>query len=315
MRVLVLGAGGFIGRRIVAALTRRHGPDCVIAGLRRTLPSEEMPGVKQRLIDAEDARSLRSAIGGVTHIINSVMGSESAIIESARNVGSLVRDGAIERAVHLSSIAVFGIRSGVIGENDPLGPPADGYARAKIDAERSFAEGAGDGGVILRPGLVYGSGSTLWIRRIGRLVAAGRLGPLGPTGEGTCALVHVDDVADAAVASCGAANVEGRAFTLVAGSAPSWNTYFADMAAAMGVASRPVSLLHLRFERALAYPLTALNAALGRSYETVTPGLVRLFDVQATFESSAVGTLLLDWRDYPTHLRESAAWLGKKYEL
>lgn len=311
MRVLVLGAGGFIGQRIVASLVRSHGAHNVIAGVRRP-GGGQIEGVEQRCVDAVDPASVRAAAIGVTHVVNSVMGSERAIVQSARNLALLVSDGVVERAVHLSSIAVHGLRDGVVREDDPLGSPADGYAAAKIEAEHSFAEMAGPGGVILRPGLVYGPGSALWTRRIGRLVASGRLGPLGPVGEGACNLVHVEDVADAAVSACAMKEAGGRAFALVAAPAPSWNAYFADLAAAMGVPSRPVSPAKLRFERALAYPLTALRGPLGKAGimlpDAITPGLARLFPFRMYFDSSAPGLLLPGWRDYAETLRESAAW-------
>lgn len=314
MRILVLGAGGFIGRRIVAALVRAHGADKVVAGVRRP-GSRLMQGVEQRYVDAADPVSVQSAAVDITHVINSVMGSERAIVQSAHNVALLVRDGIVQRTVHLSSIAVHGVEGGTVREGDPLGRPADSYAAAKVEAERFFREIAA-GGVILRPGLVYGPGSSLWTLRIGRLVASGRLGPLGPGGEGTCNLVHVEDVADAAVAACTVKEAGGRAFALVAAPAPSWNRYFADMAAVMGVPSRPVSPVKLWLERALAYPQTALRAPLEKAGiavpDAITPGLARLFPVRQHFDSSAPGLLLAGWRDYAQCVHESAAWLAQQ---
>jgi len=168
--------------------------------------------------------------------------------------------------------------------------------------------------VILRPGLVHGPGSALWTLRIGRLLAAGRLGALGPMGEGICNLVDVEDVADAAAAACTTEAAGGRAFALVALPAPTWNTYFADLASAMGVPLRTISPLRLTMERAAAYPLTALRGPAGRAGitvpEAITPGLARLFPVRSQFESSAPGILLPGWRDYRDSLRRSADWLA-----
>ncbi len=314
MRVLVLGAGGFIGRRIVAALERRIGAANIVAGVRRHTDID--PAIEQRLIDANDLASVRSASGDINCIVNSVMGSDQAILSSARNVAQLVHDGAVGRAVHLSSIAVHGVKDGAIREADPLGSPADGYAAAKIAAEIAFTELAGSRGVILRPGLVHGPGSTLWTLRIGRLLASGRLGSLGAQGEGICNLVDVEDVADAAAAACVEDVAPGRAFALVASPAPTWNAYFADLAAAIGVPFRPISLRRVAVERAAAYPITALRRPAGKlgitMPEAITPGLARLFPVRTEFESSAVGTLLPDWRDYQDSVQRSAAWLSTR---
>lgn len=314
MRILILGGGGFIGKRITVAAVRAHGAGAVVAGVRRA-GSGTAVGVEERLVDAEDEASVRAATAGVTHVINSVMGSHGAIVESAGHVAGLVADGRIEGAVHLSSIAVYGIRSGIVREDDPLGPPADGYAVAKIEAETLFASRARRRGVILRPGLVHGPGSVLWTRRIGRLLAAGRLGPMGPMGEGACALVHVDDVADAAISALTTSGAGGRSFTLVAQPAPTWNAYFTDLASAMDVPVRPLSPVRLGLERTLAYPLATLSPIMRRLHmappEAITPGLARLFGVDMRFGTSAVGTLLPGWRDYSASLRDSAAWLAK----
>lgn len=306
MRVLVLGAGGFIGQRIVAATARRYGIGSVVAGVRS--PRRAATGVEQRIVDAEDRASVEAALSDITHVVNSVMGSDHAIVGSARHVAEAVRSGKIERAVHLSSIAVYGHRDGLVREGDPLGPPVDGYAAAKIEAEAFFTHLAGERGVILRPGLVHGAGSALWTMRIGRLVASGRLGPMGRSGEGTCGLVHVDDVADATVSALDAPEAGGRSFTLVAAPAPSWNAYLADVAAAIDVPIRPLSAARLGFERLLAYPITAWRRAVGGGApEAITPGLARLFNLRATYESSAIGPLLPRWRDYREHLSESLA--------
>jgi len=169
--------------------------------------------------------------------------------------------------------------------------------------------------VILRPGLVHGAGSALWTRRIGRLLASARLGPMGRAGEGACALVHVDDVADAAVSALTVPEAVGRAVTLVAGPATSWNAYLVDLASAMGAPIRPLSPFRFGLERALAYPIAGLSPIMRRfgmePPEAVTPGLARLFGVDMRFETSAVGILLPAWRDYSASLRESAAWLAR----
>ncbi len=312
MRILVLGASGFIGQRIVAALERTVGPANIVAGTRRA--SSIPPGIEQRRVDACDLASVRSACLGVDCVINSVMGSDQAIVSSARNVAQLVKDGAISRAVHLSSIAVHGVRGGLIRETDPLGPPADGYAAAKIAAEAAFTQLAGARGVILRPGLVHGPESTLWTLRIGKLLAAGQLGALGQAGDGICNLVDVDDVADAAAVACQSESAGGRAFALVASPVSSWNAYFADFASAMGVPLRAISPVRLTIERAAAYPITALRGPAGKLGitlpEAVTPGLARLFPVRTQFESSATGVLLPGWRDYRDSLHRSADWLA-----
>lgn len=309
MRLIVLGAGGFIGRQIVARAAALHGPAAVVAALRRHCPAALFPsGVEQRLFDAEQAASVQQVAGDADRLINCVMGSEQAMIESCRGALAAVAARPGSRLVHFSSIAVFGNAHGEVSEKAALGPAADAYAAAKIAAERLLAAAPPSGWTILRPGLVHGPGSTLWTLRIARLVAAGRLGPMGPRGAGTCNLVAVGDVAAAALAACNAPDAPGRAFNLVADDPPSWNAYLADMAAALGTASRELGGARLAAERVLAFPLTALRRFGLPAPEALTPGLVRLFGQQVRFASSAVPVLLPRWQDYASVLAEGARW-------
>lgn len=309
MRLIVLGAGGFVGRRIVGQAAARFGAEAVIAGVRRPTGGEIFPaGVAQRVFDGEVADSVCHACEDATHIVNCVMGSRRAMVESCHGAVQAIAGDASRKLVHFSSIAVFGDRRGVVAEADTPGPPIDAYAAAKIEAERIVRAAPSDHWTILRPGLVHGPGSELWTRRIARLVGSGRLGPLGPLGEGICNLVAADDVVAAALAACGSAEADGRAIALVADDPPSWNRYLEDMAEALGLLPRPISPARLRAERYLAYPLTLMERLRLPAPAAVTPGLFRLFGQNVRFASSAVPTLLPAWRDYPTALAEGARW-------
>ncbi len=317
MRLLVLGAHGFIGRCVVEAAVRHHGAASVIAGVRRgrTGAAPFPAGVEQRRVDAADEALLAAGLEGITHVIDCVMGHYAAMEFSAMLTAAAATAGRIERLVHLGSIAVFGAREGWVADDAPVGPPEDGYAAAKIAAERQVEAAIRAGrAVVLRPGLVHGPGSELWTLRIARLLAAGRLGDLGPRGTGLCNLVHVRDVADAAVAACIAPDVAGRTFNLVAPDPPEWNAYLRDFAVALDVPVKRISSLRLRVERIAAYPLHGW-AMLGRRFGfeaplAITPGLARLFASRARFDSGAASALLLPrWRDHAQAIEESARWV------
>lgn len=311
-RLIVLGASGFIGRAIVAEAAARHGPAAVIAAVRRPRgPSFFPAGVEQRSFDAERADSIARFSGDAGHIVNCVMGSAQAMVESCRGAIAALGDQPGRRLVHFSSIAVFGDAHGEVGEDARPGPAVDGYAAAKIEAERMLAKAHDVNWTILRPGLVHGRGSTLWTDRIARLVAARRLGPMGARGIGTCNLVPIGDVAAAALAACDAEATRGRACHLVAADPPTWNGYLADMAAALGIPARPLSPARLAAERVLAFPLTALGRAGLPAPDALSPGLARLFGQQVRFASSAVPLLLPRWRDYASVLADGARWASE----
>ena len=61
MRVLVAGASGFLGQRVVAALQARGVP--VIAAMRR--PGRVPEGVEARIFEATDVKNLEASFAGV----------------------------------------------------------------------------------------------------------------------------------------------------------------------------------------------------------------------------------------------------------
>jgi nucleoside-diphosphate-sugar epimerase len=316
MRILIVGANGFIGRRIVQAVIERYGVGAAVAGVRQRVgPGSFAPGMEQRIVDVTDATSFPPALDGISHVIGSVMGSDAAMIAAAERGAAAAASGAIVRFVHLSSIAVHGAAQGTVSEAAPADTERgiDGYAAAKLAAERAVRQIAPATSVILRPGLVYGPGSALWTGRIAELLRQGRLGTMGARGEGTCALVHVDDVADAAVTACIQPEAAGRAFHLVAAPAPSWNEYLDDFARALGVPSRSISPFRLNMEAVAAYPLRAWQIAARRlglsAPAAITPGLTRLFGQHVRYDSAAVPILLPGWRDYGDAIVESARWV------
>jgi len=264
IRVLVLGAGGFIGRRIVAALAAGDWAQPVAAGRHSTsLPAGA--GVEVQALDATDPERLAPALEGVGAVVNCVAGSAPNIVSAAQVLfATAARRAAPPRIVHLSSLAVYGSARGEVDESTPLsGGARDPYGAAKLAAEqlaRTYPRA-----VILRPGIVYGPASPWWSDRIARLLVARRLGDLGAAAQGVCNLVHVDDVAEAVVRSVRAADVEGQIFNLALPQPPTWNEYFRRYAQALGATPlRRISGTQLALELTLRGPLLKLTEMLGR---------------------------------------------------
>jgi nucleoside-diphosphate-sugar epimerase len=321
MKVLVAGAGGFVGRRLVERLATLGVP--VVAGVRAARGYFSAAAIEQRLFDATDAEATRQALAGITHVVNLVMGDGPTMVRSTRNLAESAQELRLTRLVHASSIAVFGHAEGLIGDDHPQGQNADAYGQAKIDCEDIVAEFAvkGLGTVILRPALIYGPGSEPWTARIGRLVQSGRLGDLGASGDGRCNLIHLDDVVEALIAALGAIEAEGRAFNLAMPDPPRWNRYLMDFARsinALPVARVPAR--NLRIETKLvAIPLKVAEIAggkIGRPRllpDPITPSLGRLFALDATYHSLEADRVLGAQRiGYEAGLADAAAWfLGR----
>ena len=124
-RVLVLGANGFIGRRLVVQLTRMPGVAVVAAG-RSPIPANLSENIDSRVVNAADQSALQNALIGVTGVVNCIAGSPDNIVAGARALfAAAARANPAPRIVHLSSLAVYGSLSGAVDETK-LYAPADG---------------------------------------------------------------------------------------------------------------------------------------------------------------------------------------------
>ncbi len=282
----MLGASGSIGRAVLAAIAA--DPRLVaIAGLRR--PSAARPAgvaVRQtRIADALDHAQLTRALRGVTHVINAVGGPPATLRAATANLCAAARAHPGTRLVHISSMAVYGAATGLVAEDAPL-MALSAYAAAKIASEAEVMNhaSAGHPAVILRPGIVYGPGSTQWTVRIGRLLAQRRLGDLGPAGDGWCNLIHERDVAAAAIAACLVSEARGLAFNIATLTPPTWNDYLVAFARAVGATPvHRISPRRLALESRLAAPVLhaahrlAAHTGLPRVPDPIPRSLLRLF--------------------------------------
>ncbi|HVO45965.1 MAG TPA: NAD-dependent epimerase/dehydratase family protein [Steroidobacteraceae bacterium] len=310
-RVLVLGGGGFIGRRIVTRLCREATGRIVAAG--RRAPRNSDPGVESVALDATDARVVANGIADATAVVNCITGDPHTIVESARVLfEAAARCPRPPRIVHLSSMAVYGKQTGEMDESAPLRPDLNEYGAAKVAAE-GFASRYAHA-VSLRPGIVYGPDSPLWSGYIARLLMSGRLGDLGDEARGICNLVHVDDVAGAVVRSLSAANVTGKAFNLSMASPPTWNEYFCLYAHALGATPvKRISRTRLQWETKVLAPLLKVAEVASRRSARVPPPirpwLLELCRHSITLRSAAAEQALgVAWTPLQQGLAATAAW-------
>jgi 2-alkyl-3-oxoalkanoate reductase len=186
--------------------------------------------------------------------------------DNAEAVSSVLRDAQADlRVVHVSSMSVYGSATGLVPEDCPVRADLGAYATARISAEASLRSVRPDT-VILRPGVEYGAGGWLWSGRIAQLLAARRLGDLGAGGDGKCNLVHVDDVAIAAVRALRVEEARGAIFNLAMASPPTWNEYLVQYARALRAV--PVQRIGEKMQRAearlIAPPLKVLEIVAAR---------------------------------------------------
>jgi UDP-glucose 4-epimerase len=148
MRVAVTGAGGYLGRPLVAALAADERVDSVAAIDLR--PPQARPGLEPIRRDVRDPELVRDLDGadGVVHLAAVVLGrgtgAWSVNVEGSRNVfESAVRAG-VGTIVHASSAAAYGCTAAnpvPLTERHPLRPePRFYYPQTKVAVERMLDE-------------------------------------------------------------------------------------------------------------------------------------------------------------------------------
>ncbi|KQN90903.1 hypothetical protein ASE95_11460 [Sphingomonas sp. Leaf231] len=258
-KVLVTGAGGFVGRRVVAALQAAGVP--VAAGHRRPPPG----GLA---LDVLDPAALAAAMPGVDTVVHTAVGGPRdtrVIVDGTRETLAAARAAGVRRFVHLSSVAVYGAARGRVDEDAATDHPHGAYGAAKIVAETTCRAAADDMAVaILRPTLIYGPGSAAWTTLYLDRLQDGNWPVLGAAGRGDANLVHVDDLAgfithlavnDAPLA--GTFNVNGPDI-------PTWDAYLEALRDAIQ-APRATGALPGRLTLGARKLAKALNAAGARA--------------------------------------------------
>ncbi len=272
-RILVLGANGYVGRRVVAALTASDWAEPV-AGVRRARQQG-----REIVLDAADPAAVTRALGEVDAAVNCVAGSPDTMTAGARALAAAL-DARATRLVHFSSMAVYGAARGDISEDHPMAANLQGYGGAKVETERLLA--ARDAVVTLRPGCIYGPDSPQWSLRIADLLRAHRIGDLGAAGDGCSNLVYIDDVVAAVLAGL-RAPAGAAAYNLAMADAPDWNGYFLAYARALGaVPLKRIGARRLKIETHLLAPALKI-AEIGlrrvglRLPPPIPPSLARLW--------------------------------------
>ncbi len=309
--VLVLGASGFIGRRIVAALASSDWAE-PIAAARRPVGGFDGRAVRSVQMDATEPCALARAFDGVAGVINCVAGAPETILRGAQVLAAQAAQGSPSRPiVHLSSMAVYGTATGTLDESAPLLGDISPYAQAKVAAERALA--AYPRLTVLRPGIVYGPGSLWWSDAIGRLLLARRLGDLGAHGDGYCNLVHVDDVAAAAIRALQTPEAAGQALNLSLPEPPTWNEYFVAYGRALGaVPVRRITARRLAIELKVIGPVIKV-VELTRALKPpipIRPWLTDLCRHEIRLNvARAERVLALRWTPLGQGLQHTARWL------
>lgn len=216
--IVVLGATGFIGRRVVARLLERGQPVSAVVRRSHSLPpglSEALRDGRLRLLPGrlEDREALAAACQGAKTVLHLATGGgetweaiERSMVQGSVAAAEAALAAGVDRFVYVSSIAALylGGDDGVslIEDSTPIDPQPEGreiYSRGKMAAEQALLDLHRQRGlplVIVRPGIVLGEGTPLQHSGLGLWVRDNHCVGWG-LGDHPLPVVTVDDVAEA----------------------------------------------------------------------------------------------------------------------
>lgn len=207
-RILVTGAGGFLGRALVRKL-REQGEKPRLLLRRPAADGCDLPVAYGNLGDPEAVNRAVSGVEIVFHVGAGMRGGpaefQAGTIWGTRNVIEACLRHKVKRLVYVSSLGVLdhaGHRPGqVVTEASPLEPYPERrgwYTRSKLEAEMMVRDGIRERGlpaVILRPGQIFGPGAERTAPN--GVIAFGSRWIVAGRGRFPLPLVYVEDVADA----------------------------------------------------------------------------------------------------------------------
>ncbi len=237
--VLVTGAAGFVGARMVEVLHGTGTAD-VRAGIRRwsgagiaRLARLAVPLV---MCDIMEPDQLTPAVEGVDIVIHSAMGSPEVNVEGTRHVLDAARQQGVQRVVFISTAEIYGAAEGKIDETAPYGELEWAYPQSKIAAEKLCLDYHKNGLAvsIVRPSIVYGPFSPTWVVRYADRLASGKWRTFKGYGDGFSNLIYVDDLVRGTWLAATREQAIGEAFNLNGPGVITWNEYFQRFNAALG---------------------------------------------------------------------------------
>jgi dTDP-4-dehydrorhamnose reductase len=166
VRILLFGAGGQVGRALIATMPDRHQ---VIAYTRADLDIADEHALERALADAGADWIVNAAAYTAVDLAEDEADRAMAINDTA--VGTLARAAADAgtRLLHLSTDFVFDGKSNRAYLPDDPPHPLSVYAESKLGGEHKVMHGAG-GGIVLRTAWVYAAAGRNFVLTMLRLM-------------------------------------------------------------------------------------------------------------------------------------------------
>lgn len=226
MKVLVTGATGFTGSRVVSLLLDSgYEVRCFV---RETSDRSQLGALPVEWVtgDLSDNEALTSALRGVDALVNIAslgFGHAESILRSAKEAG-------VRRGIFISTTAIFTQLN------------ADSKS-ARLAAEEAI-QASGLDYTILRPTMIYGSSRDRNMWRLIRLLRFSPIIPIFGDGESLQQPVFVGDVAQAVLLALGTDVTIGKSYNIAGKDPLTYNQVIDTVASALG---KRVWKLHLPY--------------------------------------------------------------------
>jgi nucleoside-diphosphate-sugar epimerase len=235
-RILITGASGFIGGRLVERLAREGKRlRLVTSDFRRCARVARFP-VELVKADILDPQALARTVEGCDVIFHLAYrfggaGAEQRRVnlEGTRALAEAALAQGVRRFVHCSSVAAYGPpANGDLTEATEPRHSSDPYSDTKQridDMLRRLHTRRGLPLTILQPTIVYGPYGGTWTTPLLAEVATSRV-VLPASDSGLCNAVYVDDVVSAAVLASESESAVGESFLISAAAPVTWRAFF-----------------------------------------------------------------------------------------
>ncbi|MFI5843310.1 NAD-dependent epimerase/dehydratase family protein [Catenuloplanes sp. NPDC051500] len=200
---VVTGASGMLGSFVVQRLSDAGVP---VLGFDLRAPTESPAGTTHVIADVRDPEAMAKAVAGARAVVHCAAALpsyaadqiRSVIVDGTRNVLTTAHRAGVERVVHISTTAVYGLPTVVPTTEDYPPTPVDDYGRAKVAAEELCEKFRADGLCvpILRPKTFVGPGRMGLFAMLFEWAEEGRHFPLLGRGQVRIQMCAVEDLVE-----------------------------------------------------------------------------------------------------------------------
>lgn len=235
MLVLVTGATGFLGQRVVRELiARRHQVRCLIhsPGKERVFDHKAVEVHYGSILSPDALKQALYDVQSVVHLVGIIRASRGATFDGIHrqgtaNVVAAAKESGSRELIYVSAM----------GATPDASYP---YFHSKYQAEQEVINSGLDY-TILRPSVIFGEGDE-FLTALAGLVRAGPITPVIGGGRNRMQPVAADDVARCVAASVGNSTVRRKIINLGGPHRLSYNALLDEVALAMGRRTRRVHI-------------------------------------------------------------------------